>query len=467
MNVSVKFLGAAKSVTGSKYLLKFDSTKILVDCGLFQGLKELRLRNWDTFPGDPSAIQQIVITHAHIDHLGYLPRMVRSGFSGRIICTHATHDLMEIMLRDAAKLQEEEAQFASNRGYSKHLHPEPLFDLEDAENVLSLVKSYPMEEAIEVIPNVTVTYHNAGHILGAAWIEMNLKGTRESKRIVFSGDLGRYNDPIMYDPKDCYQADVLFIESTYGDRLNPMDKVQEELVRITLEAIRNNGVILVPAFAVGRTQSLIWYFHQLMKEKLIPNLPIYIDSPMAISATDIYERNSSYHKIEVKKKDGDLISIFDSPNIHFCNTVESSKALNNINTPCLIISASGMCTGGRILHHLYHRLRKPCDTILFAGYQAEGTRGKSILQGNPSITIFGEEVPVNCHVREVNGLSAHADQSELLHWVSRFGKKPKRLFIIHGEEKAAMKFADLIREKMGWESEVPDYLESTELFSSI
>ncbi len=327
MDVKIRFLGAARSVTGSKYLLEISGKKILVDCGLFQGLKELRLRNWDQFPIPPEEVEAIIITHAHIDHIGYLPRMVKGGFHGRLICTRATEDLMQIMLKDAAKLQEEEARFALKRGYSKHLKPEPLFTIEDAARVLALVESYPMEERIEIANSIQVTFHNAGHILGAAFVEMDLQGTSQKKKIVFSGDVGRYDDPILYDPKLIPQADVLLVESTYGDRLNPVNKVSDDLTKIIREAVDQNGVIVIPAFAVGRTQTLIYYLHQLKQAKAIPDLPVYIDSPMAIRATDIYERNSPYHKIEVKRTNGDRVSIFDSSNIHFCNTQESSKAL--------------------------------------------------------------------------------------------------------------------------------------------
>ncbi len=467
MDVKIRFLGAARSVTGSKHLLEIDKKKILVDCGLFQGLKELRLRNWDKLPVDPKEIHLIVVTHAHIDHVGYLPRLARSGFSGKIICTKATEDLMKIMLKDAAKLQEEEAAFAFKRGYSKHTKPEPLFTSEDAEQVLTLVESHPLETKVDLFAAVSIVFHNAGHILGAAIVEMSISGASQNKKIVFSGDLGRYDDPIMYDPKVIEETDVLLVESTYGDRQNPMSRVEDDLTAIANETFRRDGVIIIPAFAVGRTQTLIYYFHKLMDAKAIPVLPIYIDSPMAINATDIYERWSAYHKIEVTKVQGTLISIFDSPNIHFCNTRESSKALNAIKNPCIIISASGMCTGGRILHHLYHRLPKVNDTILFAGFQAEGTRGRAILEGKKFVKIFGEEVPVKCHVREVNGLSAHADQPELLKWLGNFRKAPKMTFVVHGEEKTAMYFSNTITEKLGWRPHVPQYLEVVELFMGI
>ncbi|HMI64533.1 MAG TPA: MBL fold metallo-hydrolase [Cyclobacteriaceae bacterium] len=467
MDVNIQFLGAAKSVTGSKYLLDISGKKIMVDCGLFQGLKQLRLRNWNDFPIPPKEVEVIIITHAHIDHIGYLPRMVNGGFHGRIICTQATEDLMKIMLLDAAKLQEEEARFALKRGYSKHAKPEPLFTIDDAERVLTLVESYPMEKQIDIENSVTITFHNVGHILGAAFVEMDLRGTTQKKKIVFSGDVGRYDDPILYNPKAIPQADVVLVESTYGDRLNPMNKVAVDLAKIIHEAVDHDGVIVIPAFAVGRTQTLIYYFHQLMEAKAIPILPVYIDSPMAIRATDIYERNSAYHKIEVKKVHEEFMSIFDSSNIHFCNTAESSKALNDIKSPCIIISASGMLTGGRILHHLYHRLRNEQDTFLFAGFQAEGTRGRTILQGGKFVKLFGEQVPVNCHVREIHGLSAHADQSELLRWLDGLNVAPKKIFITHGEETVAMNFAATIRQKRGWDPIVPSYLQSFELFKGI
>jgi len=466
MRVRLKFLGAARSVTGSKYLLEVDNKKVLIDCGLFQGQKELRLRNWDRLPIDPKSIDLIVITHSHIDHIGYLPRLVKDGFHGRILCTHASEDLMRIMLKDAAKLQEEEALFAFKRGYSRHEKPEPLFTEEDAERVFEFVDSVRFEKEVKLFPTLSLVYHNAGHILGSAIVELTLTGKETKKKIVFSGDLGRYDDAIMHPPKAITEADILLIESTYGDRLNPIDQVEEDLAKIINEANDRNGVIIVPAFAVGRTQLLIYYFHMLMEKKLVPTLPIYIDSPMAISVTDLYERHAGEHKIKVEHIDGKLISIFDDPHVHFCNSSESSKALNEINKPCIIISASGMATGGRVLHHLYHRLPKENDTVLFAGFQAEGSRGRRLLEGEPFVKIFGEEVPVKCQVRVINGLSAHADQSELLQWLGNFKESPKMTFITHGEMASATTFSKKI-EEMGWKTIIPEYLESFELFNGI
>lgn len=467
MDVKIKFLGAAKSVTGSKYLLQIDSKKILVDCGMFQGQKELRLRNWDKLPIDPQQIDIVVITHAHIDHTGYLPRLVKDGFSGKIICTAATEDLMQIMLLDAAKLQEEEALFAAKKGYSKHEDPKPLFNTDDAKLVMHLVESHSMNSEFNLLPNVSVTFHNAGHILGASIVELKVTGKEQTKKIVFSGDIGRYNDPIMYDPEVITEADILLTESTYGDRLNPMTDVENQLAKIVNETYANEGVLVTPAFAVGRTQSLIYYFHQLMEAKKIPLLPIFVDSPMAISVTNLYEKHGGLHKIKVTETRNDLISIFDAPNIHFCTTNESSRALNEMKRPAIIISASGMITGGRILHHLYHRLKNEQDTLLFAGYQAEGSRGRHILDGDKTVKIFGEDLPVRCQVREVHGLSAHADQSELLRWLSNFKKAPKTTFIVHGEEATAITFSKTIQQKLGWNTVIPEYLQSFELFSGI
>jgi metallo-beta-lactamase family protein len=339
MNLTIKFLGAARSVTGSKYLLDEGEQQILVDCGLFQGQKELRLRNWDKLPIDPAEIDVVVITHAHIDHVGYLPRLVKDGFSGKIICTQATEDLMKIMLLDAAKLQEEEALFAFKRGYSKHSKPQPLFTTEDAKTVLMLVNSHSLKQEIKLNKRTSIKFYNAGHILGAAFVEMKVRGDREEKTIVFSGDLGRYHDPVMFEPEAISQADVLVVESTYGNKVNPQQDVEEQLTKIVKEAIDHNGALVIPAFAVGRTQSLIYYFNKLMQDEKIPTLPIYIDSPMAINVTDLYERHGGLHKIIVTRQGSQLMSIFDTPNIHFCNTRESSKALNEIKKPIIIISA--------------------------------------------------------------------------------------------------------------------------------
>jgi len=467
MDVRIKFLGGAKTVTGSKYLLEVDNKKILIDCGLFQGEKELRLRNWGKLPVDPTQIDLILITHAHIDHTGYLPRLVKDGFGGKIICTRPTEDLMRILLLDAGKLQEEEAEFAFKRGYSKHNKPEPLFGIEDAKKVLEMIDAYPMSATIQVSHNISATFHNAGHILGAAIIEVILNGSHQKKTIVFSGDLGRNEDPIMYTPTIIKNADILLVESTYGDRVNPQDEIEHSLADVVNQAYHKKGCVLMPAFAVGRTQNLIYYLNKLTQSGAIPEIPIFIDSPMAISVSDLYEKHGDTHKLKVRNQNGKLISIFDSPNIHFCNSSESSRALNDRLGPAIIISASGMCSGGRILHHLYHRLPNVNDTILFVGYQAEGTRGRDILDGSESVRIFGIDVPIKCAVKEVTGLSAHADQQELMSWLAGFDSSPKMTFITHGEENAARILKSKVEATFGWNIIIPEYLTSVELFSSI
>ena len=447
--------------------MEVDDFKILVDCGLFQGKKELRLRNWDSLPVKPEEIDAVLLTHAHIDHSGYLPRLVKDGFKKKIICTQATKDLLQILLKDAGKLQEEEAAFAFKRGYSKHSKPKPLFTEEDAIEVFHFLDPHPYQQSIQLNNAIAMKFHNAGHILGASSIEIIIQGEKQSKTILFSGDLGRNHDPLMYPPQKFTEADVIFIESTYGDRVSPMAEVESDLAAALNEAHQKGGSVIIPAFAVGRTQNLIFYIHQLMSAKKIETVPIYIDSPMAISVTSLYERHSAIHKLKVEQSAHELISIFDSPTIKFCNTPESSRVLNDIKYPSIIISASGMCTGGRILHHLYHRLPNKDDTLLFVGFQAEGTRGRSILDGDEAVRIFGIEVPIKCTVREIQGLSAHADQPELIQWLGNFSKSPKMLFITHGEPQVAASFSKHIENELGWQSIVPEYLETFELFRGI
>ena len=467
MDVTLKFLGAAGTVTGSRYLISLGGKKILIDCGLFQGLKELRLRNWQPMPIDAASIDLVIISHAHIDHTGYLPRLVKEGFKGKILCTHATSDLMHIMLKDAARLQEEEAEFAFKKGYSRHSKPEPLFTLEDAESVFPLVHGHPMGKSIPIDAMCSIRFINAGHILGASTIDLTIHSSEGDKHVVFSGDIGRYDDPIMYAPESVKQADILVVESTYGDRRNPSQNVEDDLAKIINDSFKLSGPIVIPAFAVGRTQSLIFYIQKLIDQKKIPPLSIYIDSPMAISVTNLYEQHPDNHTIEVIHDQGDRISLFDASNIHYCNSSESSRALNDIRRPCIIISASGMATGGRILHHLFHRLPDPSTTFLFAGYQAAGTRGRDLIEGKESIKVFGQFVTVRARIKVVNGLSAHADQPELITWLRAIQNKPKKVFVTHGEPEASKAFSETIKTTFGWQTFVPEYLETFSLFEGI
>ena len=464
LSVSLRFLGAAHCVTGSKYLLTLEQGRtqqqLLVDCGLFQGLKELRLRNREVLPLDPAGLEAVVLTHAHIDHSGYLPKLVQDGFQGPIYCTAATADLLEIMLLDSAKLQEEEAAFANARGYSKHHPALPLYTVADAQRVLPLLRPVAFDEPVAVTEQVTVTFRGAGHILGAAIVEMSVRGLEQTKRLVFSGDLGRYDNPVMFDPAPIAEADVLLVESTYGNRDTRLQDPEEELARVVKEAMSYGGVLLIAAFAVGRTQSVLYYLRKLRAEGRVPQVPVYVDSPMGIRVTTLYPQHPNDHRLGQG-------TIFDFSGLRFVTEQQESKSLNDISGPAIIISASGMCTGGRIVHHLYHRLPRPQDTLLLIGYQADGTRGRSLQEGQPTIKMFGEMVPVRCHLAELDGMSAHADRSELLRWLGNFREAPKHTFIVHGEPAAATALADTLRTERGWAVTVPDYLDSVVLFDGL
>ncbi|PKQ66040.1 MBL fold metallo-hydrolase RNA specificity domain-containing protein [Raineya orbicola] len=466
MNIYIRFLGASQEVTGSKFLLEVDEFKILIDCGLFQGKKELRLLNWSDFPIKPTEIDCILLTHAHIDHTGYLPRLVKQGYKNSIHCTHPTLDLVKILLLDSAKLQEEEASYARKKGYSKHTPPEPLYDEKDAQKVFPLLISHPFGQWIKINDNIEVRFQTAGHILGASIIEVLLKGEKENKKIVFSGDLGRYQDPLMPPPTPIQEADILLIESTYGNRDNIDVFPEKELGRIVRQTLKN-GCLIIPAFSVGRTQSVLYYLTQLLEKQEIPNAPIFVDSPMAIDVTELYDKYDDCHSLakEVFQQEPNFLK---HPNIHYYQSQEQSISLNEIRKGAIIISASGMATGGRILHHLYNRLPNSQDTILFVGYQSEGTRGRDLLEGKEFIKIFGSYVPVKAHIEYIAGLSAHADQEELLQWISNFKQSPKITFITHGEKEASQSLASLIQEKFHWKNVViPNYMEGFVLFRGI
>jgi metallo-beta-lactamase family protein len=466
MNVSVKFLGGAGSVTGSRYLLTVGNYNVLLDAGLFQGLKELRLRNWDKFPIDPTTINAIIITHAHIDHIGYLPKLIKEGFDGPIYCTDPTADLMELTLMDSAKLQEEEADFARKKRYSKHENPEPLYRAEDVEDMLPLLRRQDINVAIKISDQIDLYFRQAGHLLGAAIVELFIKGDRETKKIVFSGDLGRERDVMLYPPTPIEEADILFIESTYGNKDNPAFDPSADLERVVNETVKNNGVLLIPAFAIGRTQVLLYYFHKLMKEDKVPDIPVYIDSPMAISATYLYYKHPKYHKLK-DFNERVFAQEMETNMLVFVKNAQHSKSLNDLKGSAIIISSSGMMTGGRILHHMYHRLKNPQDTILIPGYQAEGTRGRKLADGDPTIRIFGQDVPVLCKVANMKSLSGHADREELFKWMKNFKVKPKITFTIHGEGNDLTAYGQAIRDRLGWNVMQPKYLETVILFENL
>jgi metallo-beta-lactamase family protein len=464
MRVTVKFLGGTQTVTGSKYLLSIDNFNVLIDCGMFQGLKELRLRNWDDFPVDINTINAVLLTHAHIDHSGYLPKLFKEGYNGNVFCTHPTADLVEILLKDSAKLQMEEAEYAYEKGYSKHENPKPLYDILDANLVFPNLVTFDYNETFNLTDNVKVTFRDAAHILGSAIIEIEIKFKTQTKKIVFSGDLGKINQVIHPAPYVVESADILFIESTYGDRpVEGDDLIEKRMAEIINNAMNRDGILLIPAFAVGRTQVLLYYVRKLMVDRKIPHVPVYVDSPMAIDVTWLYTRYCDLHRLDDDEcGEG---GIFSFKNLVYVADRNHSKQLNTIKKNAIIISASGMMSGGRILHHLYHLLPKPNTTLLLAGYQADGTRGRRIENGEKEIKIFGEMVPVNCVIDKIEGLSAHADQGDLISWMKNIKKEPKYTFLIHGEEKAMEVFKDTIKKNIGWTATIPHYLENIELFN--
>lgn len=463
MNVRVKFFGGAGSVTGSKYLLEIDDFNLLVDCGLFQGPHELRNRNNSEFPIEPKSINAIILTHAHLDHSGYLPKLVKDGFNSTIYCTEATATLAEILLRDSAKLMKEESEFARKKGFENSNKTTTLYEIEDVEKTIKLWETYPYYTKFNINEHIVAEFFNAGHILGSSIVKLTIFGTKgQTKEIVFSGDIGRTNSALHYPPDEIKTADVLFIESTYGNKEMP-EQVDEAFATIINKTFDKGGVLLIPSFAVGRTQQLIYEIVQLRNKNKIPKIPIYIDSPMAINVTYLFNQFYDYHKLNHQQFE----NVFEHDDVHYFMEQELSKSLNALDHAAIIISASGMCTGGRIMHHLYHRLPKPNDTLLFVGFQAEETKGRQLLEGASSIYLFGEQVHVNCSIEKINGLSAHADSSELLDFASHLISKPKWCFIVHGEKEPTETLQKKLLKEFQIQSIIPQYLESFELFKGI
>ena len=448
------FHGAAETVTGSKYLLESGSTKVLIDCGMFQGLKELRERNWAPLPFAADELASVVVTHAHIDHIGYLPRLVKFGYSGTVYCTPATEDLAGIMLLDAAKLQESDADYANRKKFSKHHPALPLFDSDDVARTLKLLQPTPRDNWFSAGGPFRCRYHDAGHLLGSTMIEVEVAGDGPRPlRILFSGDVGRYAAPIYHDPSPPPACDYLICESTYGNRDHPPDDVMEGLAETVNAAVHRGGVVLVAAFAVGRAQQLIYLLQLLAQSGRTPELPIYLDSPMAVDATNIYCSYSAEHDLSEGRLEG-LNCVFKGPNVHLARTSDESKRINDVAGPAVIIASSGMMTGGRILYHLQQRLPDPRHTILLGGFMAEGTRGRLLEDGAKYLKIHGRDVPVRAAVVKHSGLSCHAGHSELLRWLEPL-PAPRRVFITHGEKQSAHAFADELRTRRGWDTYVP------------
>lgn len=460
---TITFLGATGTVTGSRYLLDIHGHRYLVDAGLFQGEKELRLRNWEPFPVDPRTIEAVILTHAHIDHTGYLPRLVREGFRGPVFATPPTRSLLSVLLPDAAHLQEEEARYANKVGSTKHTPALPLFDSDDASRALQLLRAVRFGEPHTLHPGCTFTFHRQGHILGAAAVELRFKGRNgEPVSVYFSGDVGRYAVPILKPPEPFPGATHLVVESTYGDRVHDAGDPRDTMAQVIAETSQRGGVVLIPAFAVGRTQEILYYLRELEEDGELVVPPVYLDSPMAREATAMYRQAISEHDAEARfvERDDDP---FRPSSLTVVTTVNESKALNTVPGPAVIISASGMATGGRILHHLRHRLPHPQNTVLFVGFQAKGTRGRRILDGEPTVKIFGEHVPVGARVAHITSLSAHADREELLVWMRQAERAPQQVFVTHGEPEAASALAELVSRELGWPCHLPHYGEQVSL----
>lgn len=452
--MKIKFLGATGTVTGSKYLLTIQNKHILVDCGLFQGYKELRLRNWNRLPIEPAEINAVVLTHAHIDHSGYIPLLVKHGFKGTIYATKPTCDLCAILLPDSGYLQEEDARAANLHGYSKHHPALPLYTVKDAEKSLEHFKPMQFSQEYTLAPGIQVSWHRAGHILGAAFVRLEVEG----KTLLFSGDIGRFHDPVMKAPEFMHETDYLILESTYGNRLHEKNDPKDSIAAVVLETIQRGGTILIPAFAVGRAQSILYYLAQLKCEKRIPDIPVFLDSPMAVDATMLLQQYADKESRLTPAQCRMACSV-----ASYINTMEESKELNAPNSPKIIVSASGMMTGGRVLHHLKIIAPDARNTILVTGYQAGGTRGADLLAGKRALKIHGETFSVNAQVVNLNSLSAHADYEDILYWLRQFKRPPRKVFITHGESESAAALKKHIEKELGWVCQIPTYLDEETL----
>lgn len=464
----ITFYGGVGTVTGSKYLLESNGRKVLVDCGLFQGLKELRERNWQEPPFDPAEIDAVIITHAHIDHTGYLPRLVRLGFSGKVFTSSATGDLLKILLPDSGRLQEEEADYRNRNNLTRHSPALPLYTEDDARKALELLSPVPNDGvAVEICEGMKASFRVAGHIIGASLVLVEMENARdngESVKFLFSGDLGHYDQPILQDPAAPPECDYLMCESTYGDRLHGEVTSEDGLAEIINADYKRDAPILIPAFAVGRTQELLYMIRDLEDKKKIPTMPVIVDSPMAAQATAVYNRWNAEHDEEYASILANKIQPLRPDLLKTTSTREESKKLNDMKGARIIISASGMLTGGRVMHHALRILPDPDATIIFVGYQASGTAGRKIQDGDREVKIMKSHVPVRCHVARVEGFSAHADWKAVLRWLSPLRETPPKIvFTTHGEPESAEAMAKHIRDEFGWRVIAPQYEQSVEL----
>lgn len=445
---TLSFLGAARTVTGSKHLLEVDGRRILIDCGMFQGLKELRLRNWGALAVPPETIDAVILTHAHLDHSGWLPRLVAGGFKGPVYCTAGTDDLCQLVLTDAAHIQEEDAKYANRKGFAKHTPALPLYTGEDAAEALSRLRPAPFGAPIDVGNGVTAEFINAGHLLGSAYVLVRRRDG-SGGRILFGGDLGRYNRPVLPDPSPGVAADVLLLESTYGNRIHPAEDDGASMARIITDTYARRGKVLIPAFAIGRVEELLYWLFKLQDEKKLPPMPIYVDSPMALKGLEFYSNRTS-------ELDPGMASMHRHlSRFRAVATAQESKALTANAESAIVIASSGMATGGRIVHHLFAGLPDARNTVLFVGFQAAGTRGRTLIEGARYIKMFGQEIPVKANIAKLNGMSAHADAGEILRWLRTFPKPPKTTYLVHGEIGPQETLKASIEKELGWAVEIP------------
>ncbi len=460
MQIKLSFLGAARNVTGSRYLLETDSTRLLVDCGLYQE-REFRSRNWEPFPIPPHTLDAVLLTHAHVDHCGLLPKLVREGFRGRIYCTEATSEIAQIILLDSAHLQEEDAEFKRKRHEREKRRgpfPEvPLYTVDDAKASFPLFLPVKYRVPVQIGNGVEAMFYDAGHVLGSAMIKVEVSQGAEKRAIIFSGDVGRWDRPILRDPNVFSKTDYIVVESTYGDRIHEQEDISDSLAEIVNSTHKAGGNIIVPSFALERTQEVLYYLNDLLIEDRIPHLMVFLDSPMATSITEVFKHHSELFDQEMVKLLRHNKSPFDFPGFKTVQTVDESKSLNHITGTILIIAGSGMCTGGRVKYHLASNISRKESTILFVGYQAIGTLGRLIVDGAKRVRILGQHYPIRARIAQIHGFSSHADRDELLRWLSGLITAPRHLFVVHGEANVAEQFGEFIREKTGWKVSVPEY----------